>query len=144
MRSLLGSTLALSLILSPVAALADDDDPPTGGEKSPNTFDGNGETASLICTDEAPTASVSGSNNTITITGPCTEVAVQGASNTVAVAAVKTLDVQGASNQVAAELVTKIVVQGSGNKVTWKKSPTKKKRPIVKKSGVDNRVSKIK
>lgn len=67
--------------------------------------------------------SVSGSNNTLTLTGSCTQISVN-----------------GSDNRVTAATVGRIVLVGSGNRVTWAKAIRGNKPPSTV-TGSDNRVT---
>lgn len=69
---------------------------------------------------------VNGSSNNVTVTGGCAKVVVNGSANNVTV-----------------DAADKIAVTGSGNHVTYKKGYTKKS-PKIARTGVGNKVSRVK
>ena len=109
--------LVLALALSPSLAVADD--------APDHVVDAAGQNVSLDC-GEGGKVAITGAGNTVTITGGCSKVAVTGSSNVVSIAA-----------------ADKIAVTGSGNHVTYKKGYTKKS-PKVARTGVGNKVARIK
>lgn len=90
-----------------------------------------------------PEVEISGSTNTITLTGTCTKVAVSGAGNTLTIAATTRLAISGANNTAAVEQVDRIAVSGVGNTVTYKRPLTAKKTKTAR-TGPRNSIKKIK
>jgi hypothetical protein len=102
----------------------------------------NNKTVTHDCGKE-PEASVAGNGNTITFTGECTKVSVQGNANTLAIASTKTLSVAGNKNTVAVESTDNISTPGSDNSVTWKK-PIAEKKPAISNMGKKNKITQAK
>ena len=111
-------TLALVLALIAVPALAAADAPT-------HVINDGGATLTLDCADGGRVL-VNGADNTITTTGGCAKVVVN-----------------GSGNHVAIEAADKIVVTGSNNAVTYKKG-WNKKSPKVARLGVGNTIAKVK
>lgn len=86
-----------------------------------NTFEGAGVTAELDC--DGGIATVTGASNTITVTGRCTQLVIE-----------------GADNRVRVELAPKGVIQisGASNQVVWTTPDGSKAQLRV--TGADNRV----
>ncbi len=106
--------LMLVLVAFPLAAWADAPE---------HVINDGGATLTLDCGDGGR-ITINGADNTITATGGCEKVVVNGSGNKVAIAA-----------------ADKIVVTGSGNAVTYQKGHTKK-APKVSRLGVGNTVAK--
>jgi hypothetical protein len=101
----------------------------------------NSKTATHDCSKD-PTADVAGNSNTITFTGECTKISVQGNQNTLSIASVKELVVAGNKNTVAVEATDSIRAPGSDNKVTWKKPIAEKnKKPAIANPGKNSKIS---
>jgi hypothetical protein len=86
---------------------------------------GMGETATHECTPGSK-VDITGTSNTVTLTGECKSVTISGTSNTVKVEATSVIDVTGTSNN-----------------VTWKRGHGKSK-PKISRTGVGNKVSQVK
>jgi hypothetical protein len=69
---------------------------------------------------------IDGASNTVTLTGPCRE-----------------LQVDGANNKVTAEIIGSVSIEGANNLVTWKKALSGKK-PKVTTDGAGNTVKQAK
>lgn len=87
-----------------------------------NTFEGAGQTVELDC--DGGTAVIYGASNTVTVTGNCTQ-----------------LTIEGASNEVRVELAPKgvIAITGASNTVVW--TTPDGSRAQVRLVGAANRVS---
>lgn len=107
---------ALALVLAPALAAAD----------APEVVINDAAQTSTVDCGEGGKVVVNGSSNDITVTGGCAKVVVN-----------------GSANKVAIDAADKIAVTGSGNHVTYKKGYTKKS-PKVARTGVGNKVARIK
>jgi Protein of unknown function (DUF3060) len=105
-------------------------------------FQEAGQTVTHDCGQD-PDVSISGSTSTVTLTGRCLSVAVNGAANTVSIASSEKVAVNGSTNEVHIDATNKIAVVGSNNQVTWKKA-IKGKKPKIAVLGVQNSVLKMK
>lgn len=105
-------------------------------------IDGSAGDVTHDCGDD-PVVVVNASATTFTLTGACTEVAVNGSSVTGTIESTTKLGVTGAQNTVAVEAVDKIGITGAHNKVTYKRA-VKAKRTKVAKTGLGNSVKKVK
>ncbi|RKH88981.1 DUF3060 domain-containing protein [Corallococcus sp. AB045] len=83
---------------------------------------GNDETATHACT-PGSTVEITGTDNTVTLTGEC-----------------KSVTVNGTDNKVKVEATGAISVTGNSNSVTWKRGLGKSK-PKVSRTGTDNKVT---
>ncbi|MCP3141541.1 DUF3060 domain-containing protein [Pyxidicoccus xibeiensis] len=83
---------------------------------------GTGQSSTHACA-PGTEVEVTGSSNTVTLTGECKSLTVSGSTNNVKVEAIRTITVEGASNT-----------------VTWKRGHGKSK-PKVSRTGVGNKVS---
>ena len=106
-------------------------------------IEGQGETHTIDCSKDAALV-VSGAKNTITLTGACKSIEMTGTGNSLTVESVERLEINGTENTVAAVALSAVELTGVKNKVTWKTSPTKRKKPSVSNTGVKNSVKKIK
>ena len=120
----LGLALVLSLASTPAFAEAD--------------YSDAAQTIRHDCSSD-PEVAISGSSNQITLTGTCTLVEINGASNTVVIEASKKVSVTGAKNEVTVTASDRIAVTGTNNNVVWKKG-IKGKRPKISSTGVQNRI----
>ncbi|TNF25873.1 MAG: DUF3060 domain-containing protein [Deltaproteobacteria bacterium] len=112
------------------------------GERAGFTVDKAAQTVSHDCSD-GESVVVNGAQNTVTLTGNCGGVTVNGAYNKVSIAHVPDLTVNGQSNTVDVDAVAKVSMSGANNTVTWKKAIDEtKKAPAVTKSGMGNTVKK--
>lgn len=118
--------LALTLILASTPAFAEAD------------YSDASQTINHDCNSD-PQVDISGSSNQITLTGTCTEVEINGASNTVIIEASKKVSVTGANNEVTVTASDRISVTGANNNVVWKKG-IKGKRPKISSTGIQNRI----
>src|SRR5690242_8168497 len=98
----------------------------------------SGKTVAHDCAKD-PVVNVTGNDNTLTVTGPCTTLNVTGNHNTLTVASVATLNVHGNTNTTTVTAVDTINAYGNQNKVTWTKGVTGKK-PTLNNLGTDNKV----
>lgn len=87
-----------------------------------NTFEGAGATSELDC--DGGTASIMGASNTMTVSGRCTQLVIE-----------------GAGNRVRVDLASKGVIRitGASNVVTWTTPDATK--PQVRVTGAGNQVS---
>jgi hypothetical protein len=100
------------------------------------------QTVTIDCAKD-PKISLNTSRSHITLTGECTEVSLNGASNELTVAIASLVGVNGEANKVVVDLIARIEINGEKNKVTWKKVSTpKKKKPAVSTNGNGNSVRK--
>lgn len=90
-----------------------------------------------------PEVTIESASGTYTLTGTCTKVSINGASNKVSIAAAEKVAVTGSSNEVTIEAADKIAVVGSSNQVRWKKG-LKGPKAKVSNVGTQNKISKIK
>lgn len=90
-----------------------------------------------------PEVSIESASGAYTLTGTCTKVSINGASNQVSIAAAEKVSVTGSSNDVTIQAVDKISVVGSSNQVRWKKG-LKGPKAKVSNVGTQNKISKIK
>lgn len=104
------------------------------------SYSGSSQTITHSC-DAVPSVTFGGSSNTITVTGTCKAVVVQGSSNSLTVEASTKVVIEGSANVAAIVATDAIKISGSGNEATWEKALTKK-RPKVSRSGVNNKVAK--
>ena len=132
MKRILGLGLALALAI-PAAALAGDDSFVVNDSNKPINHDCGKQAAVLI----------NGSMDTITLTGTCTKVLINGRGNTLAIESSGKVGVNGAANTVTIGATDKIELTGSQNKVTWKRGLTKK-APKVMNLGNHNSIAKTK
>jgi len=105
-------------------------------------FNDAAQTATHDCSAD-PVVSIESASGTFTLTGTCTKVSINGASNTVFITAAEKVAISGSSNEVTIEAADKIAVVGSMNKVLWKKG-LKGPKAKVSNVGTMNKVSKIK
>ena len=88
-----------------------------------------------------PEASVMGNDSTITVTGACDSVSVQGNHNTLKIASSKKVSVNGNENTVSVEASDAIAVNGTSNKVSYKKGVSGDKVAVTN-NGSKNTVAK--
>ena len=103
------------------------------------SYDGNSKTVTHDCAKD-PDPIVNGNKNTITFTGECATIGVQGNGNTLTISAVKSLSVPGNKNTIAVDGADSIRVDGNDNTLTWKK-PIKGKAVDVTTRGTNNKIS---
>lgn len=108
----------LACAFGPLTARAQDD-----AEQARIEVTGSGETSTHECKPEVEVA-VTGASNTVTLTGEC-----------------KSITVEGASNTVKAEATGAITVTGTANTVTWKRALGKAKQPKIRRTGAGNKVT---
>ena len=124
------SALALALLLAPSAqAFAD------------HAVAGNNQKATFSCAED-PSVSITGNQNTITITGKCTSISLAGNQNRITAASSSALLVSGNGNTAAIARVDAIVVPGNENKITYEGALTAKGKTRITKVGNKNTVSK--
>jgi Protein of unknown function (DUF3060) len=131
MKRILGLSLALALVV-PAAALAGSD----------FVVSDSHHTITHDC-GKQPAVMINGSMNTISVSGACTKVLINGRGNTVAVVTTGKILVSGAANVVQVGATDKIELTGARNKVTWKRGLTRK-RPKVADLGNHNAVTRAK
>ena len=100
----------------------------------------SGQTVEHVCA-AGERVAINGSKNTVSLTGTCANVAVNGADNHVTAASVEKLAVTGSANTVAVDAAQKIAVIGSQNTVTWKRGLGDEKAPTVADLGTGNSVT---
>lgn len=105
-------------------------------------FDQAAQTASHDCGTD-PVVSIQGASGTFTITGACTSIEVEGASNKLTIAQVAKLEVVGSSNEIDVTAADKIEVVGSSNEVRWKRG-VKGAKAKVSNVGTANKIRKVK
>jgi hypothetical protein len=132
--------IAFAFVLVPLAASAKDAGTAKGG--AGHVINDANTTTSVECTAESSKVVLNGSNSTITITGPCTEVAVNASHSKLTIASVDKLAVNGADNTVDVDAAGKIAVTGADNKVTYKKATGTAKAPKVANLGANNSIKK--
>lgn len=124
------SSLALALLLAaPAAALAD------------HAVAGNNQTVTFSCAED-PAVSITGNQNTITITGKCTSISLSGNQNRITAASASALLVAGNKNTAAVARVDEILVPGNENKITYEGPVSAKGKTRITKVGNKNTVSK--
>lgn len=99
-------SIILLLAIAPSTALAD------------YTLDGTNRTASHDCGKDDE-VKLRGGGNTLTVTGTCKKVMVQGIGNKLTIAATARLSIMGDSNTAAVDAADEISVHGTGNDVTY-------------------------
>lgn len=102
------------------------------------SYNNNKKTVTHDCAKD-PSAAIEGNENTITFTGTCTLISVDGNNNKLNVESVKALSVRGNKNAVTVDAVDAIDAPGNDNKVTWTKGISDK-RPKVSSSGSRNKI----
>ena len=108
------------------------------GTAAAGSYHNNKKTVTHDCAKD-PDAAVEGNENTITFTGTCTLISVDGNDNKLKVESVKSLSVRGNKNSVAVDAVDAIDAPGNDNKVTWAKGISDK-RPKVSSLGSRNKI----
>jgi hypothetical protein len=109
------------------------------GTAAAKSYMDNKQTVAHDCTKD-PVATIMGNENTVTLTGACTKITVNGNNNKITAASAKEVSVPGNENTVDVEATDNVVTAGSKNTVTWKKGVSDKK-PAVHNSGTGNKVS---
>jgi hypothetical protein len=100
-------------------------------------FGDSGATATHDCAAQ-PKVAITGAHNTITLTGACAKVAINGTGNRVTIASAALLAVTGSTNVVVVDTTAKIAVSGTQNKVSWKSG----KKPRQSATGIGNTITK--
>jgi len=91
-----------------------------------------------------PVVSLNASMTTLALTGACDKVSINGSQTTVTIESVKSVSVNGSGNTLEVGAADRISVTGTTNTVTYKTSVTAKKKTKVKKTGLKNKVTRIK
>ena len=100
-------------------------------------------TMTIDCNQD-PEIAANGSSLELTITGPCTKIAINGSSITASIESILRLAVNGSSNEIAVDAADKIAVVGSANTITYKRAVTPKKRTKVGNLGSNNKIKRVK
>jgi hypothetical protein len=108
------------------------------GTAAAGSYNNNKKTVTHDCAKD-PDAAIEGNENTITFTGTCTLISVDGNENKLKVEAVKSLSLRGNKNAVTVDAADAIDAPGNDNKVTWTKGISDK-RPKVSSSGNHNKI----
>ena len=103
---------------------------------------GNNKTLTIDCAKDK-SAMVMGNQNTITMTGTCSSLSVQGNKNIIKSETATAVDVLGNDNTVTVTAADTISITGNTNHVSWKKGATGK-APSVTDTGKDNKVTQTK
>jgi hypothetical protein len=82
---------------------------------------------------------INGSSLTVSLTGNCATVEVNGSTNNVDVASAESVLVNGSANTVDAMLVARIEARGSRNTIKWGASPSGGE-PTIETTGVGNQI----
>jgi hypothetical protein len=114
--------MAVVCAFGPMTAGAQDNEGATETDGNRIEVTGTDETSTHKCS-PGTEVEITGASNTVTLTGEC-----------------KSVTVNGSSNKVKVEAVGAITVTGSDNAVTWKRGHGKSK-PKVSRTGVSNKVS---
>lgn len=100
----------------------------------------NGKTINHDCK-TTPAVMVMGNENTVTLTGTCTDVSVTGNKNTIKGAVATQVSTTGNDNTVAIESVDRISTTGSRNTIAYKKSSGSGDTKVAN-TGKDNKITK--
>jgi len=100
----------------------------------------NGKTMTIDCKD-SPAVMVMGNENTVTLTGTCTDVSVTGNKNTIKGTAATQLSTTGNDNTVTLDSVDRISSTGSRNTIAYKKSAAGADAKVSN-TGKDNKITK--
>jgi hypothetical protein len=101
----------------------------------------NDKTQTVDC-DKEKSVTVMGNKNTVTLTGVCDSVTING-NEVKVIGSVKSISVNGNDNHAELDGVDKISVNGSKNSVTWKKAlDAKLKKPKTSSNGAGNSIKK--
>ena len=100
----------------------------------------NGKTMTIDCKD-SPAVMVMGNENTVTLTGTCTDVSVTGNKNTVTGAAASQVSTTGNDNTVTIDTVDRITSTGNRNTIAYKKSAAGSDTKVSN-TGKDNKITK--
>jgi len=87
--------------------------------------------------------SINSSNGDFTFTGTCERISVNGSMIKVAIEAAKKITINGSKNTVAVDAADRISVNGTSNAVTYKRA-IKGAKPKISKTGIGNKVAKVK
>lgn len=124
------SSLALALLLAA-----------SGPAFADHAVAGNDQKVTVSCAED-PSVSITGNQNTVTITGKCTAISLAGNQNRITAASSSALLVAGNGNTAAIGRVDAIVVPGNENKITYEGALTAKAKTRIQKVGNKNTVSK--
>jgi hypothetical protein len=113
------------------------------GSRAEVSINDSGVDLALDCNKD-PEISMNGSSGTLTITGPCTKISVNGATNTVTIESALKVSVNGASNTVTIDAVDKVSSNGASNTITYKRAVTPKKKVKVSNNGIKNSIKRLK
>lgn len=101
----------------------------------------NDQTVTVDCAKDK-NVHVSGNKATVTLTGVCDKVLLDGNEISLTGSAV-TVGIRGNDNTATLEAVDGILTPGNKNKVTWKKG-VKKAKPKISNAGNGNKIAKVK
>lgn len=91
-----------------------------------------------------PVLSLNASSTTLTVTGACDVVSINGSMSTVTIESAVKVSVNGSGNNLTITGVDRLSITGTKNTVTYKQSVTPKKKVKISKTGIGNKVKKVK